>query len=271
MLNIHDRLRDALSSLRVQFQPICEIANGAARLHALEAQWRGPEGSLFASADVLERAVQSHRLECFADRSGVVAAMREAARAPGTPSFCVTVHAQTLECDDAFAFFLLEQAYRAGITPSRLTVAVVEYASLAVGLNFIDALRTLRDLGLRLAIERTPGADDDFDQLLANRPDFVGVDAALVQGCVLDDAQAAALARVTQQARRAGAAVVARGVATRTELQALRDQHIGLVQGDLISQPLAACELATNPLVAGEAVPLAAALDGRKPDRGDHP
>lgn len=270
MLNVHDRLPAALTNLSVAFQPICAVANGVARMHSLEGLCRAPADSWFTPPEVLYRSVREHGLECFADRASVAAVMRAAVGVPGTPCLSVKVHAQTLECDDAFPRFLEEQAGRAGITPSRLTVEVMEYVPPTVGAGFLTALRGLREMGMRIALDDIGSAEAPFRQLLMCRPNLLKLDGELVHGCVHDKYREAILESVAVLAHRVGAEVVAEGVETAEELAVVCASGIDLVQGYYLARPMPVGELATNRLARGEEVPLTAVMSRLRRGAGAH-
>ena len=101
-----------------------------------------------------------------------------------------------------------------------------------------DRVDALRSRGALLALD---DAAQGFQGLLAIsrlRPDWVKVDRSVVTGALDDPVRRAGLDMFAQTARRSGSTLVAEGVETAEDLQALERAGVTLGQGYLLSRPL---------------------------------
>jgi EAL domain-containing protein (putative c-di-GMP-specific phosphodiesterase class I) len=92
----------------------------------------------------------------------------------------------------------------------------------------------LRGLGATIAIDGLGAGYATLRHVATVRPEFVKVDAALVRGVDRDDAKVALLETLGQLASRLDAWIVALGVETIEELDALMRLRIPLAQGPLV-------------------------------------
>jgi EAL domain-containing protein (putative c-di-GMP-specific phosphodiesterase class I) len=103
----------------------------------------------------------------------------------------------------------------------------------------LDRLEQLRGKGALLALD---DAAQGFQGLLAIsrlRPDWVKVDRSVVTGSLDDPVRRAGLDMFAQSAQRAGSLLVAEGVETEQDLQALARVGVTMGQGYLLSPPVA--------------------------------
>ena len=232
---------DALTTV---FQPILRIAaDGARSVHGYEALTRGPRGTHASRADVLFEYVRQKRSESVVDRACTLSALRSARALPGTPSLSLNVHAATLGQDDGFVPLLLRTADQCGIAAERLVVEVVEQSSRWNSAGFARAVRGLRDAGARMALDDVGFGHSNLHMVLEVRPEFLKLDRYFVTGAAGDRARWAVLATMQRLAVELGAEVVAEGVETGDDLEAVCAAGIALAQGYLFSPPVAAAAL----------------------------
>lgn len=232
---------DALSTV---FQPILRIGpDGARILHGYEALTRGPHGTHASRADVLFEYVRQKRSEAVIDRACVVAALQAARALPGAPSLALNVHAATLGQDDGFVPLLLDTAAACGICPDRLVIEVVEQSSRWNSAGFARAIAAFRAAGLRIALDDVGFGHSNLHMVLEVRPEILKLDRYFVTGSAADPARWAVLATIQRLAVELGAEVVAEGVETTADLDAVTSAGIALAQGYLFSPPLAPAAL----------------------------
>ena len=103
------------------------------------------------------------------------------------------------------------------------------------------AIRTAVDRlgpGVRLSVDDTGTGYASLNHVLSLRPEFVKLDRCWVHGIDADPARQALVAGLQHFASRTGAALIAEGVETVSELDALRGLHVPLAQGFLLGRPL---------------------------------
>jgi EAL domain-containing protein (putative c-di-GMP-specific phosphodiesterase class I) len=239
----------APNGLTVVFQPIVHVCAGIHQLHAVECLTRGPRGTELEQATHLFDSVRHHRREVEVDRLCTGAALATAAVLPSWLSLSLNVHASTLSRDTDFPRALALHAAAAGIVPSRVTVELVESSAPDDDAAFARALRDLRAMGFRLAIDDVGLGHSNLKLFVDVRPDYVKIDRFFVAG-VEDDAYRHAILRsIADLGRNVGALVVAEGVESKRTLDAVIDARICLIQGHLLARPLPLGELLEHPLV----------------------
>ena len=225
------------------FQPIQQPVPGGWRAFGYEALVRGPAGTNAASAEVLFEYARRKRAEHVVDRACFRRALAEAALLPGESVVSLNVHASTLGCDAAFPGFIADSAALHGIAPERLLIEIVEHAPQWNGPRFAGALAAIRSLGMRVALDDIGLGQSNYRMILECRPDCFKVDRYIVTGAGDDPHHRAVLRSIEQLARSFGALTVAEGVTSASDLAAVIDAGIGLVQGFLFGRPRTAEEI----------------------------
>ncbi|HKY31237.1 MAG TPA: GGDEF domain-containing phosphodiesterase [Candidatus Polarisedimenticolia bacterium] len=202
------------------FQPILHLDTG--RIIGYEAFSRGPSDSIFESPGLLfecSREVgMAGELDLVCQRS----ALRQARRlSPGDKLFL-----------NALPASLLDPGFREGLLadlpedfPVRRSDIVLEIADR----NSIDDYRTfgnevadLRARGFKMSIDDVGKGSSSLESLSEVHPDFIKVDGSLVRGIERNLIKQELLRSLCQVARAMGAHVVAEGIETRDELEAVR-------------------------------------------------
>jgi EAL domain-containing protein (putative c-di-GMP-specific phosphodiesterase class I) len=101
------------------------------------------------------------------------------------------------------------------------------------------ALRSYRRAGLRLAVDDAGAGYASLRHVLAMQPDLVKVDMALIRGADTDVARRTLLSALAGFAADTGCGLVAEGVETTAELDAVHSCGITLVQGFALARPSA--------------------------------
>ena len=239
-------LPDALEgagSLVVAFQPIFEVRGGAARLHSLEALVRGSQGSGLGSAQELFDRARREGVESVVDRACLKAIFEAIARAEYRADLSVNVHAATLCGDPEFPGFFREMAQAHALDLCRVTLEIVEPGPSRNDAWFREALSSLRQGGVSLALDDVGLGCSSYGMMLDCAPDYVKVDRYLVTGCDEDLRRRAVLDSIFLLGARLGARMIAEGVETAGELRTLTSLGVELFQGFFLSRPVLADDL----------------------------
>lgn len=119
----------------------------------------------------------------------------------------------------------------------RLAIEIPEGSPL-VRYRFANSiLRGLRDKGVALALDDFGAGYSNFSYILSLDPDVVKIDRELVAGAVIGSKQQKLLASLTSLCRDQGAMVIAEGIETEEELQAVIASGIPLAQGYYLGRP----------------------------------
>ena len=119
----------------------------------------------------------------------------------------------------------------------RLVLELTEEAQVEDYDALNSAVAPLREGGARLAVDDTGAGYAGLRHLIALAPEIVKLDRWLTSGVDVDPARRALASALVQFGRDTGAEVVAEGVETPAELQALRALEVPWAQGYLIARP----------------------------------
>jgi EAL domain-containing protein (putative c-di-GMP-specific phosphodiesterase class I) len=245
-----DRLREP-DAIRMEFQPIVRITPARSELYALEALARGPEGSSVTRPDVLFEYARRKGEESTVDLICVAKALAASAAIPRLPMLSINIHGATLANVDSVAERLLDAARSYGIEPAALMLEIVEHrASWAIE-TFRSTLETLREQGVRIAVDDLGAGASNYRMIVDCRPDHLKIDRHIVHGCSHDPWRRAVLQSIVSLASACDATPIAEGVEDSADLDVLLDLGINTVQGWLFARSMSAGDLAGSALMQG--------------------
>ena len=231
-------------AIRIEFQPMVSIRNGRPRLYALEALTRGPRGSSVERPDVLFEYARRKGEESQVDGLCIAEALASASSLPGDPSISINVHGSTLSNIPHFAEHFLDAAESYEIAPDRLMLEIVEHRAPWVMESFQSTLGTLRDAGVRIAVDDLGVGASNFRMIVDCRPDHLKVDRYIADGCSRDPVRAAVIASIVNLADSIGASPIVEGIEHEDDLDVVAQLGIDIVQGFLFAPAMPAGELA---------------------------
>ncbi|MEH3139873.1 MAG: EAL domain-containing protein [Mycobacterium kyogaense] len=224
---LHQRVNDLLaapSPLRAVYQPIVEL--GSESVVGFEGLCRFPSGAERSPAywfDVARRLGRGVPLE--------LAALSTVLAGVGTvpPDCFLAVNASPSTAMDA----RLHDALLAADTP--LVLEITEYEPFPDGLA--DALKPLRDSGIRLAIDDAGAGYASFKQILQLRPDVIKIDGSLTSDIDRDPAKRALVIAIVRLCAETGAITIAEAIERRDEQATLSELGVQWGQGYLFGRP----------------------------------
>lgn len=119
----------------------------------------------------------------------------------------------------------------------RLLLEVTEHADVADYEALAEALLPLRRRGLRLAVDDAGAGYASFRHILRLAPDLIKLDLTLTRDIDRDPSRRALASAFARFAQETGSTLVAEGVETRAELDALRTLGVQAVQGYFVGRP----------------------------------
>jgi PAS domain S-box-containing protein len=132
---------------------------------------------------------------------------------------------------------LLDAVQASGIEPSRVVLEVTEHASIS-DYGALDRPRQrLRDLGIRLAVDDAGAGYASLKHIVTLSPDIIKIDRGLVTDLDTDRARRALVMAVVLYATEVDTTVIAEGVETTAELEALSALGVDAAQGYLLGRP----------------------------------
>jgi EAL domain-containing protein (putative c-di-GMP-specific phosphodiesterase class I) len=216
------------------FQPVRRLSDGSIVGYEALSRFDGP----FGPSDVFVQARLAGRL-----RELEVATIRAAAAASAQlPADCwlsVNASPELLIDGDVFADLLAPIRQDVVIELSEHE-AISDYAPIAEGLRRLGPRR-------QLAVDDAGAGFASLRHILEVRPRLVKLDIGLVQGAATDLTRTALIAGFARFATDAGFELIAEGIETEADRDALRRLGVGFGQGYLLGMPQRIESVARNP------------------------
>jgi EAL domain-containing protein (putative c-di-GMP-specific phosphodiesterase class I) len=220
--------------LTMLVQPIVELATGTA--HAYEALARFgqplPERSPLHWFALAEQLGQRPALE----RACLRAALQLLPQRPDGTSLTVNLSAPVLIEADTIAM-LQAAGDDSADELAGLIIEITEETLVHGDMQLLDAIQPLRARGVRLAVDDMGAGYSGLRQITTVHPAYLKLDRSLVTN-IHDDPERAALVRaLAGYSAQVGSLLIAEGVETLDELQAITALGVPLVQGYYFSRP----------------------------------
>lgn len=122
--------------------------------------------------------------------------------------------------------------------PSRLVLELTEHDAVDDYDALNEALREMRDAGVRLAVDDAGAGFASLRHILSLKPDIIKLDLALTRGIADDPVRRALAASLVSFAREIDASITAEGVETAAELAVLQQLGVTSAQGFYLSRPI---------------------------------
>ena len=232
-------------ALEVMYQPISSTDGTPVGLEAL-CRWTHPTlGSMPPHRFIA--AAESGRLVADLDRLVLRDALQRVAtwRAlPGLAHLRVNVNASPLTLDAELVGLAGRLLSDLGLPGRALCIEVTESAVMEDRGAAVDALRQLRDLGIQVAVDDFGTGYSSLAYIQDLPVDILKIDRSFVAGIRDPDHATPIIDAIVTLARDLGLAVVAEGVETEVQQQALTAAGVGMLQGWFGSPPLPAVEVA---------------------------
>lgn len=240
-------LRAAVADGRidVHYQPIVDGADGRVLGVEALARWNDPERGPVPPARFIPLAEETGLIGAL---SGIVLA-RACAQAvawdraagarplPGTPYLSVNVSPVQLR-DDAFVHELQALLSATGLAAERLQIELTEGTVMEDPVRAATVLDDLSAMGVRIALDDFGTGHSSLAYLRRFPIDCIKIDRAFVVDLGSTARQEPIVPAIVAIAQSLGATVIAEGVETRAQCQALLAMGCRAMQGYLFSRPL---------------------------------
>ncbi|MEU4247598.1 GGDEF domain-containing protein [Amycolatopsis sp. NPDC026612] len=221
-------------AVRFAFQPLYSLHTGGVVAH--EALARPGHGTV---PELLAQARRDGRL-AEADLGLAIAAVRQDAEHPTALPLHLNLSARTLAAPQARYDDLLEALGDAGRRTRDVVLEIgPPFTPLPAG-RALAGMRTLTELGFRLALDGLGRGDLPLGLLVEAPIDLVKLDRTVLRGLPDDTASVAVVEALLHYTNRTGTRLVATGVETGTQLDAVRGLGVRIAQGHLLAPPTAA-------------------------------
>lgn len=228
-VGLEQRFEAALANLHMVFQPI--VAFGERRVHAYEALARSTEATLVQPEALFDAAEQLHRVRDLS-RAVRLAVARAAEVAPPEVELFVNLHAEDLIDEELFSVSTALSRHA-----SRVVLEITERATMDNIPDIHERITALRSLGYRIAIDDLGAGYAALSSLANLQPEVVKLDMSLVRGIDHTPIKQRLVGALQTLSEPLGILVVAEGVETPAERDALVAQGCDLFQGYLFAHP----------------------------------
>jgi EAL domain-containing protein (putative c-di-GMP-specific phosphodiesterase class I) len=218
-----------LATLWMAYQPI--VSWSRREVFGYEALLRSRETSLphpGAILDAAERLLRIHDL----GRTIRTRAAQPAAPMPDGVMLFVNLHTQDLLDEDLF-----DRDSALARMASGVVLEITERASLHQVRDVASRIARLREMGFRLAVDDLGAGYAGLTSFAQLEPEVVKLDMALVRGVHLQPTKLTLVRTMITMCRELGMQVVAEGIETPEERDAIVDAGCDLLQGYLFAKP----------------------------------
>jgi diguanylate cyclase (GGDEF)-like protein len=223
------------------FQPILDLRDD--RVVAAEAllRWRRPDGELVSPGEFVPIAEASGHIVrlghwVLAEACATLATIQHQLD-PEQP-FTLLVNLSPVQLADPRLYERLSSILdETGAQPDRLGIEITESAVLDVDDDVLAMMLALRHLGVRIALDDFGTGYSSLSHLKQVPLDLLKVDASFVDGLGDRRSDRAIVAAVAGLAQELGVTVLAEGVETHEQLDAVRSLGCDLGQGYLLGVP----------------------------------
>jgi EAL domain-containing protein (putative c-di-GMP-specific phosphodiesterase class I) len=211
------------------YQPL--VSPSERRIFGQEALLRSMEPALPHPGAVLEAAERLNRVHALG-RTVRRRVAEDVTDVVGDVVFFVNLHSSDL-LDES----LLERSSPLSRIASRVVLEITERASLDEVSDVRGRIRSLRDVGFRLAVDDLGAGYAGLTTFAAIEPEFVKLDMSLVRGVDSNPVKHKVIEKMTALAHELKIIVVAEGVETVGERDVLTSIGCDLLQGYLFAKP----------------------------------
>lgn len=224
------RIRAVLETEQINtlLQPIVKMRGGR-KVVGCEALSRFPGAPLRPPNEWFAEAVEvglGEELELLA----IKRALTDLDALPGNVYLAVNVSPTTVVNASLGVIFW-------GTNWSRIVLEITEHAPVEDYATLNDALSPLRKAGVRLAVDDAGARFASLNHIVSLAPDLIKLDMEIGRKALTDRGSRAMVAALVSFARESGAAVIAEGIETYEQMDALRDLGVDYAQGYLIGRP----------------------------------
>ena len=236
-IDLRERL-DA-GALMVHYQPVLDTATGAIVAVEALARLRGIDGRTVPPSEFIDAAELSGLIERLGSLVLQQACADVAKIRREHPALRVSVNVSLRQLADATtATVVLGALSDAGLPADALTLEITETTVLSAVPNAPIVIRALADAGVQIALDDFATGHASLELLRIVHADEMKIDRTLVQGVASAGVDHDIVATLIDLAHRRGLRVVAEGVETIEQADALARLGCDQLQGFLYSRPV---------------------------------
>lgn len=249
-MSLEAELRHAVANdqLLLHYQPQVSLATGRVRSVEALVRWEHPRRGLLSPAHFIPIAEQS-RLIVDLGYWVLRAACLQHGRwmADNMQPMTVSVNVSTLQFQQQdFCERVREILAETGMNPAFLELEVTESIMMHHGSKTLETLRRLKDLGVSLALDDFGTGFSSLSYLRQFPIDRLKIDQSFVREIERSESGRSIVRAISALGKSLSMEVIAEGIETGDELQAIQECSCDGVQGYFFSRPLPPRELAAR-------------------------
>ncbi|GAB1582505.1 putative bifunctional diguanylate cyclase/phosphodiesterase [Phyllobacterium phragmitis] len=237
LLEMDLRNANIASQFEAHFQPILSVQTG--KLCGFEAlmRWRHPSRGMVPPSEFIPLAEETGQV----DRLGRWMLREACAQAASWPApLMVAVNVSPVQFRSGGLFQAIEDALRAsGLAPDRLEIEITESVLLDDSADHLALLRQLRERGVRIALDDFGTGYSSLHYLKQFPFNRLKIDRSFVREIDNSPESLAIVRAIIGLGASLGIDTTAEGVETAAQLERLRAERCGELQGFLFSPPVA--------------------------------
>ncbi|HET9511098.1 MAG TPA: EAL domain-containing protein [Sphingomonas sp.] len=222
--------------LKLVYQPI--VASGAMKVTGFEAllRWHSPEYGMISPAMFIPIAEESNLIHELGD--WVLETALDAVK--HWPDQYVSVNFSPRQFRrQNFVGRVIERVQRSGVSPARVQIEITETAIFDDAERAAETLYRLRQMGFRIALDDFGTGYSSLYNIRKFALDCLKIDRSFIDGLGRERESSAIVQSVIHLGRALGMEVVAEGVETEAQVQALRVAGCSHLQGYFLARPMA--------------------------------
>jgi EAL domain-containing protein (putative c-di-GMP-specific phosphodiesterase class I) len=236
-LQVLERLLDIILRERIvtAYQPILALKERT--VLGFEALSRGPRVSGLETADALFGAAERHHLIIELDRLCRRRALLSSARIPSTAKIFVNTLPATIRDPEFRGRALIDFLDKAQVSPDRIVLEITEKLVIENYHLFREAMAYFTDLGMSFAVDDVGAGYSGLESIARLKPQFLKIDMALVHDVHVSLVNREMVKAIIAMGEGIGSTVIAEGIQTDDEANALQKMGIDWGQGYLLARP----------------------------------
>ncbi len=232
-----ERLQDLVVRGRVvtAYQPILLLKDRS--LLGFEALSRGARGSGLETADVLFGAAEVHNLLIELDRLCRQRALLSSGRIPSNARIFVNTLPATIRDPQFRGRPLIDFLDKAQVSPERIVIEITEKLVIENYNLFRETMAYFTDLGMSFAVDDVGAGYSGLESIARLKPHFLKIDMTLVRDVHESRVNREMVKAIMSLGRGIGSTVIAEGIQTQEETDALLSMGIDYGQGFFLARP----------------------------------
>ncbi len=220
--------------ISMAFQPILDLETG--KPFAYEALVRGPTGE--PAGEVLGKVTAENRYAF--DQKCRVKAIETAVRVGLLETgarLSINFLPNAVYSPKACIQLTLRTAAATGLPTDRLIFEFTENEQMADPAHVADIVHSYKQMGFGTALDDFGAGHAGLGLLARFQPEIIKIDMELVRGIDTSLARRVIVEGIARMCRKLGITLIAEGIETEAELQAVRELGVRYVQGYLLARP----------------------------------